>query len=780
MKIGLNLRPLFPGKIGGLEHHFRGLFDALLRLDSHNQYTLYVHADNAALFERYRPRVQLHPLPDPHQLTHLATAVRDSRPDIVFHPFLFIEPIHLDALSAVLIPDVRYAHYPEQIPPAVLAAWRELFPASARRAEVVFTLSEDSRRDVSAILGVPEEKIQITSPAVDPIFFAPQDPLALLEVKTRLQLPDRFLFYPADTWPHKNHLRLFEALRRLRARGLEIPLVLSGFPNAGEPAVQRALQSAGLRNQVIRLGYVKRSDLPAIYRLSTALVFPSMYEGWGMPVSEAMAVGTPVLCSRATSIPEVGGEAARYFNPLDVADMADQIQGLWSDAELRERLARLGPQQARAYTWEKAAATTLHALERAAAPRLELADPLPLFSIVTPSFQQGRFIERTIESVLSQDYPNIEYLVLDGGSRDETVSILKKHGGRIRWVSRPDRGQSDAINQGLRASRGEILAYLNSDDTYTPGALRKVAAHMVANPSCDLLYGRGWHIDADDRVLEAYPTEPFDAARLATRSFICQPTAFWRRRLHDRIGYFDEAVHFVMDYEFWMRAAKAARIVMLDDYLANSRLWEENKTLGSRKLHLYQAMEVVHRHYRQVPRHWLHAYADFCMTRGADGGRATSRPAARLRRLQRQWLLTRLDARFNGLHTLGSGLFFFSQAAAPPEGFDDGWMGVKLVRKLKSGAAGRRLRIRGSVPAWPESLGLPRLTVYADRLPLGEFRLTAPGPFQIDFAIPEALASQPELQFILKASDSYIPSSYGMGADDRRLSVQILSLSLEG
>lgn len=776
MRIGINCRPLFPGKIGGLEHHFRGLLGALLELDQENEYVLFVHAENEASLAAHASRARLHRLGDPHALTAVATAVRDTAPDVVFHPFLFIEPPTLDCYNAVLIPDVRFARYPEQIPPEILKVWRQKFPESAQRAEVVFTNSRASRADLEQYLRTDPKKIIVTGLGVTDEFFIRRPEPELAALRRKYGLPDKYLYYPADTWPHKNHVRLLGALKQLRQRGLRVALALSGFPNAGEDALQHTIVRLGLQDQVLRLGYLPRTDLPGIYQAATGMIFPSTYEGWGMPVGEALAGGTPVLCSDASSISEAGGDAALYFDPLDETRIAEAIERFMGDAALRADLARRGPEQARTVTWQHAARTTLAGLQTAARPTaVEWVDPLPLVTIVTPSYNQGRFIERTIQSVLSQNYPHLEYLVLDGGSRDETVDILKKYSHRLRWVSRKDRGQSDAINQGLKAANGEILAYLNSDDTYTPGAIRRAVAHLVSHPTCDLVYGNGWHIDDEDRYLEPYPTEPFDAERLASRCFICQPTAFWRRGLHDKIGYFDEEVHFVMDYEFWMRAAKVARIAMLDEYQANSRMWEDNKTLGSRAKHLRQSLDVVHRHYGKVPLHWINAYVDFVISRRHYPPPA--KLARRLRAMDRAFLRQRVQARYNGWGEV-SAQWVLPGGGAPREGYGDGWMARVLERRLVLTTETRRVRIAGDMPGWPGPQP-PHLRVYAEREALGELAVPGIGPFSADFGLPAEIINEKEIRIRLVASRTFIPARHNGGEDDRRLSVRISAITAE-
>jgi glycosyltransferase involved in cell wall biosynthesis len=233
----------------------------------------------------------------------------------------------------------------------------------------------------------------------------------------------------------------------------------------------------------------------------------------------------------------------------------------------------------------------------------------PLVSIVTPSYNQGRYIEETIHSVLNQNYPKLEYIVVDGGSSDHTVEILKKYEGRLTWISEKDRGQADAINKGFRMAKGEIVAWLNSDDTYLPGAVPQAVRYFEAHPEVGMLYGEGYHIDEDGDLIERYYTEPFDYQRLSEVCFICQPTVFLRAEVIRAVGPLDITLDYCMDYEYWMRIAKRFRIGYLGAYLANSRLHVDTKTLSKRVEVHQETLQVVKRHYGQVPMRWINAYA---------------------------------------------------------------------------------------------------------------------------------------------------------------------------
>lgn len=231
-------------------------------------------------------------------------------------------------------------------------------------------------------------------------------------------------------------------------------------------------------------------------------------------------------------------------------------------------------------------------------------------SVVTPSYNQGRFIKRTLESVASQGGVEIDHVVFDGGSTDETVDVLKHFGGNLRWVSETDNGQTDAVNKGIRATNGEIIGWLNSDDIYYPDAIARVVAVFNGDPTIDVVYGRADHIDVSDFAFEAYPTAPWDFEHLKRHCFICQPAAFFRRSVVERYGLLDEKLNFCMDYEYWLRLGKmGAKFAFLDEKLAGSRLYAENKTMGSRLKVSQEIVQMQKATLGRVAENWLWTYA---------------------------------------------------------------------------------------------------------------------------------------------------------------------------
>jgi glycosyltransferase involved in cell wall biosynthesis len=225
------------------------------------------------------------------------------------------------------------------------------------------------------------------------------------------------------------------------------------------------------------------------------------------------------------------------------------------------------------------------------------------------------YIEETIRSVLAQAYAPLEYIVMDGGSTDGTLDILKKYQDRLRYISQPDRGTADAVARGFAMGQGSILGWLSADDTYLPGALSTAVRSLCDYPELAAVYGQAWWTDERGNVLSPYPTEPFDPARLAAHCYICQPACFFRREAYERAGGLDLTLHSAFDYDLWIRMAKAGPFAGLADYLATSRMHRTNKTLGQRKLMFQECISVLKRHYGYVPPSWEIGYACYLVDR---------------------------------------------------------------------------------------------------------------------------------------------------------------------
>lgn len=223
------------------------------------------------------------------------------------------------------------------------------------------------------------------------------------------------------------------------------------------------------------------------------------------------------------------------------------------------------------------------------------------FSIIIPSFQQAEFIERTILSILNQEGDfEVECIVMDGGSSDGTIEVLKKYEDRISWVSEPDEGQSDAINKGWKRATGDIITYLNSDDTYQPGAFAFVNQFFKHHPNFKWVYGKAHIIDRHDQPIRRWITcyknyllRKYSYKKLLAENFISQPAVFLRNQVVCEMGFLDVNQHLVMDYEYWLRIGAKYPAGVIPEYLANFRWYENSKSGQTFKKQFHQELEVA-------------------------------------------------------------------------------------------------------------------------------------------------------------------------------------------
>jgi glycosyltransferase involved in cell wall biosynthesis len=233
---------------------------------------------------------------------------------------------------------------------------------------------------------------------------------------------------------------------------------------------------------------------------------------------------------------------------------------------------------------------------------------LPLVSIVTPSYNMAAYLPQTVESVLSQDYPNIEYIVMDAGSTDGTLNILEKYKDRLTYTSGPDSGSADAVNKGFRACKGSIFAWLNADDTYLPGAVSSVVQHFLGHPDAGAVYGQGYWVNDDGGILKPYPTSSRSVEELSYDCYFCQPACFVRSTAFQEAGGVNEQMHYAFDYDLWVRLSRRYPISYLESFLATSRMHLGNKSLRDRRAMFREGMSVLKRHFGYIPFHWIYSY----------------------------------------------------------------------------------------------------------------------------------------------------------------------------
>ena len=607
MKIGIDLRQLVLGVTGGLSQHMQGVCEHLFALYPKHDFLVFCTAFNRSLLNYEAGHVRYFSLPIVSYFRDMDLILAKEEVQVLFRAYPMENTLQFPLYRQVIfIPDNQHETYPQFFTTEALRSRRVAFANALGRAGAIGTNSDFTR---TALLNFPAtrcEDIFLMSPALQTAHGDASGQAGLSDSERSLISHEEFFLFPANLWQHKNHRGLLRAFRLfMENTGSNVRLVLTGHPEGWQELAKEFPDIP-----VANLGFVRPELLRTLLERARALVFFSLYEGFGIPLLEAFDAGTPVLCGNTTSLHEVGGDAVIACDPTNIAAMAGLMQRILTDDVLRQTLIERGRRRLKVFSWEQSAHNLMAACERVAEatalpsePCLNLREPLPVVSIVTPSYNQGRFIGRTIDSVLAQSYPCIEYRVIDGGSTDTTVEILRSYGERLLWVSEPDQGQADAINKGLAQAKGEILAYLNSDDTLAPGAIARVMHFFQEHPECDLLYGDADYIDEDDKVTGRYKTAEYSLDRLAADCIICQPAAFWRRRIAERIGPFDARLHYVLDYDYWLRIAKAGgNIQFLPIKLAHSRLYAETKTLSGRAKIFNETFKICRRHLGYVHR----------------------------------------------------------------------------------------------------------------------------------------------------------------------------------
>jgi len=224
----------------------------------------------------------------------------------------------------------------------------------------------------------------------------------------------------------------------------------------------------------------------------------------------------------------------------------------------------------------------------------------PKITVITPSLNQGEFIEKTIRSVLSQVYPNLEYIIMDGGSSDNTLSILGSYSDRVKWISEKDNGQTDAINKGLRMAGGEIVTYLNADDILLPGTLLKVAGKFMEANDVMWVTGKCRIIDENDQEIRQLITTYKNLylylqyrPLLFVTDYISQPGTFWRANMLSELGYLDETLHYAMDYEYWLRLYSKYPLTFIPEYLSAFRIHAQSKNTNAGHQDVYVNEEKI-------------------------------------------------------------------------------------------------------------------------------------------------------------------------------------------
>jgi glycosyltransferase involved in cell wall biosynthesis len=369
------------GLSGGIQQWVIGLASALSKLeDGPEDYLFLVDEGHDAWLTPYlggRCRLLVQPArtlgdPDAGSLSPLHQTISAAGADVMHFTR---QTAFATTVPSIYQPwDLQHIHLPEFFSPADRGYRESAYRAFCAQASLIVVATKWVKADVARQFAIPQERIAVVNPA--PVTDAYRPPTAAEEhdIAARLGLPSRYVFYPAQAWGHKNHQRLFEALRLLRDRGVIVPLVCTGHENAGYATVLRRAEELGVQAQVTFLGFVDTTEIQVVYRRATALVFPSLYEGWGLPILEAFAAGLAVACSNVTSLPELVGDAAIVFDPLDPEAIASAVDRIWDGDELRAALVQRGRARASEFDWTRTALIMRAHYRKMAGLHLESAD----------------------------------------------------------------------------------------------------------------------------------------------------------------------------------------------------------------------------------------------------------------------------------------------------------------------------------------------------------------------------------------------------------------------
>jgi len=340
----------------GIGTYIRNLLRQLARIDHDTDYVLLSSPTDLDVAAQLGPNFRSVLEPSPNyslrEQIHVPWVLHRERPD-VFHAPHYVLPPAIRCRSVVTIHDCIHLMFPQYLPnKAAYAYARASMWAAVKRSSRILTVSEASKRDILHFFNVAPEKIEVVYNAIDDHFWLTPPEEEVARVRERYQLDHQFVLYVGNIKPHKNLVRLIDAFDELRRTGLEdLKLLIIGDEISKLPALRRAVHRHKLHKHVRFLGFVSDGTLRILYRLASVFVFPSLYEGFGLPPLEAMASGTPVVTSNQSSLPEVTGDAAVLVDPYDVDSLVDGIRRVLTDPALAAELRRRGPERAREFSW---------------------------------------------------------------------------------------------------------------------------------------------------------------------------------------------------------------------------------------------------------------------------------------------------------------------------------------------------------------------------------------------------------------------------------------------
>lgn len=485
MIIGFAIDKLCPGKIGGAEQYVRNTVSIMGNMEG-IELVLFLNEAAMASFEKEESE-SIHRVCVPYHIQRIKEFyeyyIAKYGVQVLFCPLFYLpcESFSIPVVTSIL--DIQHEYYPEYFAPDLLQYRRDETRKAIENSNVIITISEFSKMTMIEKLNVDKNKIFVTHLNADSSFDRAIEEERNKEIKERL--PEHYIFYPANGWAHKNHRKLIDAYRVLKEKyGTKNKLVLTGNAFNDENKLQAYICERGLKEEVLALGYIEQAEMPYVFANAEMLVFPSLFEGFGIPLVEAMRVGTPIVCSDCGSIPEVVGNAAITFDANDENDMADKIHLLECDVKLREELRQRGYKRATAFSWDKCAVQTLEILKKQAIEdgKVMECSYQPKVTILIPVFSNNADLWELVKSVEKQTYP-YKKIILFGERRHVLDEVREK--GRVYSVNievLEQRKLREFLEQSISDNAEDIYGVLQAGQVLTDaGDLERIVVESIKN-----------------------------------------------------------------------------------------------------------------------------------------------------------------------------------------------------------------------------------------------------------------------------------------------------------
>ncbi len=473
-----------------------------------------------------------------------------------------------------------------------------ILSALLKRSDTIVTVSQNSKKDICKYYHITPEKISVVYNACNRELF---NYSAMDSRADERFVEGRYFLVVGASYEYKNIEAVLKSYCKIQDR-INHRIAILGGRGKYVKSLKKKAKVLGIEKKVIFIPYVNSADLPLYYHRATALVFPSLYEGFGLPPLEAMACGCPTIVSNTSSLPEVCGQAAYCVDPYDNNSIAQGMLEVATNKTLRESLIQKGFNRIKLFSWEKTASQLYEiinmcnksntnqkigcvkpevlksfsekpqnllflpdnperrsdgGLRKNAVLKRSLTDK-PLVSIITAIFNGKKAIEKTIQSVLNQTYDNIEYIIIDGGSTDGTLDIIKNYEAKIDyWLSEPDNGVSDAFNKGIALAKGDYIQIINADDWLSLDQI-EIAVYNLSNSSCHFVYGDAVFHDEESRELFVNKGESNYKKKIRREMpSLNHPSILAKRQIYLKIGGFNLDYKIAMDYEWLLKATIA-------------------------------------------------------------------------------------------------------------------------------------------------------------------------------------------------------------------------------